>query len=185
MTVPAAVRFHKSTTCGGISLSILALPAMQNRQRHVSILVVWVTFFVLALRCNIPDQQSRLTYRQQNPEQVESLRCRVFPSATLCLRLPLSELLSGPEALETAADPNWWYTLHQRGAAAAWCALAGAPSLPASEIHRAHAHTSARHQRLFLLSAPRRGTFRRYLQKRVMDMVILHLEGSWLQLFMF
>lgn len=74
--------------CGGIFLSILALPAVQNRQRHVSILVVWVTFFVLALRCNIPDQQSRLTYRQQNPEQVESLRCRVFRaqhSACVCL----------------------------------------------------------------------------------------------------
>lgn len=46
--------------------------------------------------------------------------------------------------------------------------------LPATSM--AHAHTSARHQRLFLLSAPRRGTFR--LQTRVMDIVIPHLEGS-------
>lgn len=69
---------HSRTTCG----------AEPPTPRQHSCCGVLATFFVLALRCNIPDQQSRLTYRQQNPEQVESLRCRVFRaqhSACVCL----------------------------------------------------------------------------------------------------
>lgn len=57
--------------------------------------------------------------------------CRLSP--------PLPELLRGPEALETAADSNWWYTLHQRDAATPWCALAGL-LLPARQIWRAPTH---------------------------------------------
>lgn len=78
---------------------------------------------------------SRPVKLQTKKTQNKSLRSYV--SRVHVLSLP--ELLWGPEALETAADTNWWYTLHQRDAATPWCALAGL-LLPARQIWRAPTH---------------------------------------------
>lgn len=83
--------------------------------------------------CNIPDQSTCQTTDKKT--QNKSLQSYVFRVHMLSL----PELLWGPEALETAADSNWWYTLHQRAAATPWCALAGL-LLPARQIWRAPTH---------------------------------------------
>lgn len=73
-------------------------------------------------------------------EKHRTNHCEAMYFEYICHLSPsLPELLRGPEALETAADSNWWYTLHQRDAATPWCAVAGL-LLPARQIWRAPTH---------------------------------------------
>lgn len=76
-------------------------------------------------------------YKHKNTQHITANLC--ISSAYAFLALSVSQPPRGPEALETAADSNWWYTLHQRAAATPWCALAGL-LLPARQIWRAPAH---------------------------------------------
>lgn len=99
-----------------------------------------VTFLILhSVATFLISRPVKLQTKKKNRTQNKSLQSYVFRVHMLSLSLSLLELLWGPEALETAADSNWWYTLHQRDTATPWCALAGL-LLPARQIWRAPTH---------------------------------------------